>query len=64
MDTEQQRAAGARVPLWQATCMQTINNSVNRATTREEAMVIVNRSIDRWQELLGYAVGRPSRILR
>jgi len=53
-----------RVPLWQATCMQTINRSVNRARTREEAMRIVAGSIDRWEELLGYAVGRPSKAPR
>jgi predicted amidohydrolase len=52
------------VPLWQATCMQTINRAVNRATSREEAMRIVDGSIDRWEELLGYAVGRASTVPR
>lgn len=62
--TQDQRTASGRVPLWQATCMQTLNNAVNRAGTRDEAMQIVNRSIDRWQELLGFAVGRPSKAPR
>ena len=55
---------GGRVPLWQATCMQTSNRSVNRAGSREESMQIVNGSIDRWEEMLGYAVGRPAKTPR
>jgi hypothetical protein len=34
--------------LWKATAIQTNNVIVNAAKTREEAMVIVNKSIDRW----------------
>jgi len=37
---------------WRATCMQVYCNLVNSASDRAEAMVIMNRSIDRWIELL------------
>lgn len=37
---------------WRATCMQVYCNLVNGARNRAEAMVIVNRSLDRWIELL------------
>ena len=37
---------------WRATCMQVYCNLVNGAGSREEAMVLVNRSIDRWIELI------------
>ena len=38
--------------IWKATCMQTMNCVVNNAHSREEAMTIINKSIDRWEELL------------
>ncbi|MDX2224471.1 MAG: nitrilase-related carbon-nitrogen hydrolase [Rhodospirillaceae bacterium] len=44
--------------LWKATCMQTDNNIVNDATTRAEAMAIINRSLDRWEQLLKTTVMR------
>jgi predicted amidohydrolase len=44
--------------LWKATAMQTNNVIVNSATNREEAMAIVNKSIDRWEELIKFSVGR------
>lgn len=44
--------------LWKATAMQTNNVIVNAAKTREEAMAIVNTSIDRWEELIMWAAGR------
>ena len=37
---------------WRATCMQVYCNLVNGAGSRDEAMVMVNRSIDRWIELI------------
>jgi predicted amidohydrolase len=37
---------------WRATCVQVINHIVNDATTREEAMAIVHRSLDRWEAFL------------
>ncbi len=43
---------------WQATCMQVYCNLVAPAPDREAAMVIVNRSIDRWIELIR-GVARP-----
>jgi predicted amidohydrolase len=58
------RGPAAPVRLFQAIAMQTINNAVNGARTREEAMAIVHRSIDRWEELLGYAAGRPGAMPR
>ena len=64
MTTDATAPARARVPLWQATCMQTINRSVNRAASRDEAMQIVHGSLDRWDELLGFVAGRPSRMPR
>ena len=48
--------------LWKATAMQTDNIIVNAAKTRNEAMKIVNKSIDRWEELIGWAAGRGSNI--
>jgi predicted amidohydrolase len=33
---------------WRATCMQVYCNLVNSARNRDEALVIMNRSIDRW----------------
>jgi predicted amidohydrolase len=44
--------------LWKATAMQTNNVIVNSASNRDEAMVIVNKSIDRWEELIKFSVGR------
>ena len=41
--------------LWKATAMQTNNVIVNAAKTRAEAMTIVNKSIDRWEELIMWA---------
>ena len=61
---EQVKGGGDGSRLWQAFSMQTINNVVNAAATREEAMSIVNRSIDRWEQLLGFALGRPSGVPR
>jgi predicted amidohydrolase len=37
---------------WRATCMQVYCNLVNSARNRDEAMAIVNRSIDRWIQLM------------
>lgn len=37
---------------WTATCMQVYTNCVNSARNREEAMAIVNRSLDRWITLI------------
>jgi predicted amidohydrolase len=37
---------------WQATCMQIVTRIVNKAATRDEAMAIVNKSLDRWIELI------------
>lgn len=48
--------------LWKATCMQTINHVVNAARDREQAMAIVNRSIDRWETLLDMAAGTSGGI--
>jgi len=42
---------------WKATCMQVYCNIVNSARNREEALAIVNRSLDRWIVLLK-GVGR------
>lgn len=48
---------------WRATCMQVYCNLVNGASNRDEAMVILNRSIDRWIELLrGVARGGPPQL--
>ena len=44
------------VDIWKATCMQTMNHVVNRAANRDEAMLIVNKSLDRWDELLASLV--------
>ena len=44
--------------LWKATCMQTVNYTVNRAETRADAMAIVARSLERWEELLRFNVAR------
>ena len=41
-----------RVDIWKATCVQTMNYVVNRAVNRDEAMLIINKSLDRWDELL------------
>ena len=48
--------------LWKATAMQTNNVIVNAANSREEAMAIVNQSIDRWEQLIRFAVSRGGGI--
>lgn len=44
--------------LWKATCMQTDNVVVNDVSTCAEAMAIVNKSLDRWEQLLRGVVFR------
>ncbi|MDG2321731.1 MAG: nitrilase-related carbon-nitrogen hydrolase [Rhodospirillaceae bacterium] len=41
------------IETWRATCMQVYTRILNRASAREEAMEIVNNSLDRWSELAG-----------
>ena len=52
---------------WTATCVQVLNHTVNHVSTREAAMEIVNRSLDRWEILVlgGIAPGqaRPNNPL-
>ncbi|MDG2321732.1 MAG: nitrilase-related carbon-nitrogen hydrolase [Rhodospirillaceae bacterium] len=49
---------------WTATCMQVYCHTVNSATNREEAMAIVNKSLDRWITLaMGTARGDGSHLL-
>jgi len=45
---------------WTATCVQVLNYTVNHVSTRDEAMEIVNRSLDRWEILVlgGIAPGQ------
>lgn len=43
---------------WIATCIQTLNYVVNDASTREDAMAIVHRSLDRWEIFIRGAVAR------
>ena len=45
---------------WTATCVQVLNHTVNHVSTREAALEIVNRSIDRWEILVlgGIAPGQ------
>ena len=50
------------VDIWKATCMQTMNHVVNRAANRDEAMLIVNKSLDRWDELLASLVASNGSI--
>jgi len=51
------------IETWRATCMQVYCNLVNEARDREEAMVMVNRSIDRWIQLIrGVARGGPPQL--
>ena len=50
------------VDIWKATCMQTMNHVVNRAGNRDEAMLIINKSLDRWDELLGSLVASNGSI--
>lgn len=45
---------------WRATCIQTLNHVVNDASTREEAMAIIHRSLDRWELFVTQTVGRSS----
>lgn len=48
---------------WRAVCMQVHTNIVNRAKTRDEAMRIVNKSLDRWTELARASVRGTSKTL-
>ena len=49
---------------WTATCMQVYCHTVNSATNREEAMAIVNKSLDRWITLaMGTARGGGPHLL-
>ena len=49
---------------WRATCMQVYCYLVNSANNREEAMVMVNRAIDRWIELIrSVARGGPPQLV-
>ena len=48
--------------MFKATCMQMTNHIVNEANSREEAMVIVNKAIDRWETLLKFGAGRGGGI--
>ena len=41
---------------WVAVCMQVYTHIVNRTNNREDAMKIVNKSLDRWEELARAAV--------
>lgn len=43
---------------FRATCIQVINHTVNDAKNREEAMAIINRSLDRWESFLRRGFGR------
>jgi len=45
---------------WRATCVQVLNYVVNDVSTREEAMEIVNRSLDRWEQFVNLAAGRAA----
>lgn len=42
---------------WRATCMQVYTHILNRVSTRDDAMAIVHKSLDRWTELVD-AAGR------
>jgi predicted amidohydrolase len=47
---------------WTATCMQVLNYTVNHASTRDEALEIIHRSIDRWEQLsIGITGGGQAR---
>lgn len=50
---------------WRATCMQVYSHYVHRAKNREEAHTIINKSLDRWEELAMAAarMGGPERQL-
>ena len=41
---------------WVAVCMQVYTHIVNRTNNREDAMKIVHKSLDRWEELARAAV--------
>lgn len=45
---------------WRATCLQVMNHVVNDASTREEAMQIIHKSLDRWELFIEASVGRTS----
>jgi predicted amidohydrolase len=49
---------------WRATCIQTLNHVVHEASTREEAMAIVNRTLDRWERFVAGVVGDGGSNLR
>jgi len=48
---------------WRATCIQTYTQALNQTTSREEAMGIVNRSLDRWEQLIHGAARGGGRTL-
>ncbi len=49
---------------WKVVCMQTYTTALNKSANREDAMKIVNNSIDRWEELIrGQARGGAKLIL-
>ncbi len=37
---------------WRVTCMQTYTQALNGCSNREEAMAVVNTSLDRWEQLI------------
>ena len=43
---------------WRATCMQVITHVVNDLSSREDAMAMVHKTLDRWERLIEFAVGR------
>ena len=43
---------------WRATCVQVPTKFVYRAGSRDEAQAIINRSLDRWEELISVAAMR------
>jgi predicted amidohydrolase len=47
---------------WKATCIQTLNHVVNDMNSREQAMELVHRSLDRWEVLLGSIAGRGGEV--
>ena len=49
---------------WRATCIQTLNHVVNDVSTREEALAIIHRSLDRWESFIAAAVGRSGGVTR
>lgn len=45
---------------WRATCIQTLNHVVTDVSSREAALEIIHRSLDRWELFVTQAVGRSS----